>query len=205
MHRKAPLLKLLPPMLGAVWPLLAGAALVDVQVLGSDGKPLNDAVVFLESREARAAARPAQGVEIAQDNKQFSTRVTVVPVGTQVTFPNLDKVRHHVYSYSPAKTFDLKLYKGLEANPVLFDKSGVAVLGCNIHDHMIAWVVVVETPHYGRTPAGGRVKIDNVPAGSYRLRSWHPDLPVGAAALDQALDVPAAGVTTTVRLTVAAG
>jgi plastocyanin len=186
-----------------LWPLLAKAADVQLQMRGSDGKPLADAVVFLESRDAKLAARPATGVEIAQDNKQFAVRVTVVPVGTQVKFPNLDTVRHHVYSFSPAKTFELKLYRGEDANPVLFDRSGIAVLGCNIHDHMIAWVVVVETPHYGISRAAGTVRLANVPPGSYRLRSWHPALPVGAPALDQALEVPAGGAAVSVKLAVA--
>ena len=186
------------------WPLLAGAADVDVLARGSDGKPLADVVVFLESREAKLAVKPATGVEIGQDNRQFSVRVTVVPVGTQVRFPNHDAVRHHVYSFSPAKTFELKLYKGEDANPVLFDRSGIAVLGCNIHDNMIAWVVVVETPHYGVSRAG-KLRLGNVPPGSYRLRSWHPALPVGAPALDQALEVPAGGAAVTLQLAVAGG
>jgi plastocyanin len=188
-----------------LWPLFASAAEVEVLARGSDGKPLSDAVVFLESREAKLAARPATGVEIDQDNKQFAVRVTVVPVGTQVKFPNRDTVRHHVYSFSPAKTFELKLYKGEDANPVLFDKSGIAVLGCNIHDNMIAWVVVVDTPYYGISRAAGTVRLSNVPPGSYRLRSWHPGLPVGAPALEQALEVPASGARLTVLLATAGG
>lgn len=83
--------------------------------------------------------QPAPGVEIEQADKQFTNRVTVVPLGTEVRFPNRDKVRHHVYSLSPTKTFELKLYIGTPANPVVFDRAGVAVLGCNIHDHVVAW------------------------------------------------------------------
>lgn len=200
-----------------IWSLVAGActlagvagaaraASVDVQVLGQDGKALLDAVVFLESRDARAAVKPLAGSEIAQVDKQFVPRVSVVPVGTAVQFPNRDKVRHHVYSFSPAKTFDLKLYIGMPANPVVFDRSGVAVLGCNIHDKMVAWVVVVETPYFGRTDAQGRLRLDNVPPGSYQLRSWHADLPVGAAAAEQALAVGAQGAAATARLPVSAG
>jgi diguanylate cyclase (GGDEF)-like protein len=142
---------------------------------------------------ARAAARPLPGLEIAQVDKQFVPRVSVVPVGSAVQFPNRDKVRHHVYSFSPAKTFDLKLYIGTPANPVVFDRSGIAVLGCNIHDKMVAWVVIVETPYFGRTDAQGRLRLDNVPPGSYQLRTWHADLPVGAAALEQPLSVGAQG------------
>jgi plastocyanin len=113
----------------------AQAASVDVEVQGQDGKPLADAVVFLESRR-RAAAVPVPGHRDRAGRQAFTQRVTVVPVGSAVAFPNRDKVRHHVYSFSPAKTFDLKLYIGTPANPVVFDKAGIAVLGCNIHDTM---------------------------------------------------------------------
>ena len=178
----------------------ASAATVQVQVQDAAGKPLAGAAVFLESREARAAAKPAAGAEIAQVGKQFDPRVLVVPVGTSVSFPNRDTVRHHVYSFSPAKTFELKLYTGTAATPVVFDKAGIAVLGCNIHDNMAAWVVVVETPHYGSSTAAGTVLMGNVPAGNYRLRVWHPGLPVGAPATDQALAVGAADSSSTLRL-----
>jgi plastocyanin len=180
--------------------LAAWAAAVDVQALGSDGKPLADTVVFLESRDAKAAAKPLGNVDIAQAERRFVQRVTVVTVGTEVRFPNRDKVRHHVYSFSPVKTFELKLYAGTPANPVLFDRPGIAALGCNIHDSMVAWVVVVETPHFGQTDAKGVLHLDNVPPGSYRLRSWHPALAPGAPALDDALVVVAAGTQATVKL-----
>ena len=194
---------LLSALLAAAKPV--GAAVVEVRTAGSDGRPLPDAVVFLESPVAKAALKPLAGVEIEQAERRFTRRVTVVPVGSEVTFPNRDKVRHHVYSFSPAKTFELKLYSGTPANPVLFDKVGIAVLGCNIHDTMVAWVVVVETPHYGVSAAPGLVKLDNVPPGSYRLRSWHPGMPPGAPATDQALVVPAAGISLAVQLPVPAG
>lgn len=176
------------------------AATVQVQVQDGVGKVLTDAVVFLESREARALVKPAQGAEMAQKGKLFDPPVLVVPVGTAVAFPNRDTVRHHVYSFSQAKSFELKLYSGVPANPVLFDKTGIAVLGCNIHDAMTAWVVVVDTPFYGRSATAGTVAMNQVPAGNYRLRVWHPSLPVGAAAADQALVVGGADVSTLVRL-----
>ncbi len=175
------------------------AATVEVQLNDETGKPLANAVVFLESREARQASKPLQNVMIAQAAKQFDPMVTVVTAGTSVQFPNRDKVRHHVYSFSPTKTFELKLYAGTEANPVVFDKSGIAVLGCNIHDNMAAWVVVVETPYFARSAEAGKVTLANVPAGNYRLRVWHPELPVGAPATDQALGVGAANVSLTIR------
>ena len=181
---------------------LAAAATLEVAVTGADGKPLSDAVVFLESREARAAVKPGTSVEVAQQNKQFVQRVSIVTVGSLVQFPNRDAVRHHVYSFSPTKTFELKLYAGTPANPVLFDKPGVAVLGCNIHDSMVAWVLVVETPYYGQSGANGQIRLTDVPAGSYRLRSWHSGLATGAAALDQALTVAEAGSRVDVSLPV---
>jgi plastocyanin len=182
----------------------ADAATVDVQALGSDGKPLVEAVVFLESREAKAAAKPATGVEVAQSGRRFTQRVTVVPVGTEVLFPNRDTVRHHVYSFSPIKPFELKLYTGTPSNPVLFDKAGIGVLGCNIHDTMVAWVVVVETPYFAVSDARGTVHLDNVPVGTYRLRTWHPGLQPGAPAADEALTVGASGAAATVKLPLAA-
>ncbi len=121
-----------------VWGLgNAMAATVQVQVQDSAGKPLPGAVVYLESREAGLLVKPAQGTELAQKAKRFDPEVLVVPVGTAVTFPNRDTVRHHVYSFSPAKSFELKLYAGVPANPVVFDKAVIVVLGCNIHDAMM--------------------------------------------------------------------
>ncbi|MCZ4314349.1 methylamine utilization protein [Comamonadaceae bacterium G21597-S1] len=181
------------------------AAGVQIEVQDGGGKPLADAVVFLQSREARALVRPAQGAEIAQKAKVFDPAVLVVPVGTPVAFPNRDTVRHHVYSFSPAKSFELKLYSGVPANPVLFDKTGIAVLGCNIHDAMTAWVVVVDTPYYGRSMAGGTVTMTDVPPGNYRLRVWHPSLPLGVPATDQALQVGSADIRQVFALDAARG
>lgn len=175
------------------------AASVDVQLSDESGKPLANAVVFLESREAKQAFKPLQNVVIAQVGKQFDPIVTVLTPGTSVQFPNRDKVRHHVYSFSPIKTFELKLYAGTDANPVVFDRPGVAVLGCNIHDNMAAWVLVVETPYFARSAEAGKVSLSNVPAGNYRLRIWHPELPVGAPATDQALTIGATNVSLNVR------
>ena len=179
---------------------LAQAATVAVQVQDSAGKPLPGAVVFLESREARQLAKPLASAEIAQAGRQFVPRVLVVPAGTAVTFPNRDTVRHHVYSFSPNKQFELKLYTGTATNPVVFDKPGIAVLGCNIHDNMTAWVVVVETPFYASADAQGATSMRDVPAGNYRMRVWHPGLAVGAPAAEQALVVSTNDVTLNYRL-----
>jgi plastocyanin len=186
--------------LGAAASFAASAASVDVRVTDATGAPLPGAVVFLESREARELVKPLTGAEIAQAERKFIPAVSVVTVGTAVHFPNRDTVRHHVYSFSPAKRFEIKLYVGTPAAPVVFDQPGIAVLGCNIHDKMAAWVVIVDTPWYGRTGADGRWTGTQVPTGSYRLRVWHPDLPVGDTPTEQALRVETAGAQATVPL-----
>lgn len=178
----------------------AQAGNVRVRVQDGTGRALADAVVFLESVAAKGLVKVASGSEIAQVGKQFVPSVTVVPVGSQVQFPNRDTVRHHVYSFSPAKTFELKLYTGTAASPVTFDRPGIVVLGCNIHDHMTAWVVVVETPYYGKSTETGEVAMANVASGTYKLRTWHASLPVGSAAQEQSVTVGAADATLVVDL-----
>jgi plastocyanin len=160
--------------LAAAW---AGA--VKVTVVDQAGRPLPDAVVLLEPATGRLPVKPMPQVDIAQRKRQFDPQLTVVTVGTAVNFPNFDTVRHQVYSFSPIKSFELKLYSGVPTAPVVFDKPGIAAIGCNIHDQMAAWVVVVDTPHFARTPVSGEVRLDNVAAGAYRLRAWHPGLTAG--------------------------
>lgn len=185
--------------LWAACAMQVSAATVQVTVQDGAGKPLHGAIVFLESPEAKKLVRPAPNVEMVQQKRQFVPDVMVIPVGTEVRFPNHDTVRHHVYSFSAAKKFELKLYAGTPANPVLFDQPGVVVLGCNIHDQMVAWVLVVETPFYAQTTAAvPTVRLEKVPAGTYKLRAWHAGLPVGAPAHEQALTVTEPGAATPV-------
>ena len=183
--------------------VVADAATVQVLAQGKGGRPLADTVLLLEPQGAKAAVSPLAQVEVAQQGRRFVPAVTVVPVGTKVQFPNLDTVRHHVDSFSPAKKFELKLYVGRPENPVEFDRAGVIVLGCNIHDTMVGWVVVSDTPWYGKTPAGGRVTLADVPPGSYVLRSWHPDLPAGSTGIVQAVTVGTAPLDLVASLPVA--
>lgn len=187
-------------LIGALTLPLAHAATVSVQLQDAGGKPLPEGVVFLESREAKLLSKPLAGVEMAQVARQFTPRVLVVPAGTAVHFPNRDTVRHHVYSFSPTKKFELKLYTGTAASSVVFDQPGIAVLGCNIHDNMSAWVVVVETPYFAQSDSKGAVTLRDVPAGNYRLRVWHPGLAVGAPAAEQALAVGSTDVSLNFRL-----
>lgn len=176
-------------LLGSSIAASAVAGNVSVTVLDESGKPLRDAVVFLESAQAKRLAKPLPLAQIAQRDKSFIPSLLLITPGTSVSFPNIDTVRHHVYSFSPAKRFELKLYVGTPTNPVVFDKPGVVVMGCNIHDQMIAYILVVETPFYGIAPTTGVVPINDVPPGDYSLRIWHSRLPVGSAAQKQALKV----------------
>lgn len=191
-----PWLRVAGPVLLPMASAWAGSVQVEVRD-AVHGKPLEQAVVYLESAEARRQVRPSQGVTMAQQKKQFVPAVLVTTVGTEVQFPNLDPVRHHVYSFSPAKKFEIKLYKGKDAQPVLFDQPGVVLLGCNIHDNMVGWIVVADTPYHAQTGVDGtvpgRVRLDNVPAGSYQLRVWHPRQPIGEPAVQQTLQVPDTG------------
>lgn len=150
----------------------AYAADISVEVRDSKGKLLSDAVVYVESSKTANLAT-SKAFEIEQKGRQFNPQVSVVQAGTQIHFPNKDKVRHHVYSFSPAKKFELKLYSGVPANPVLFDKAGTVVLGCNIHDTMLAYIHIVDTPYFAKTDANGIAKLSNLPEDSYELKVWH--------------------------------
>ncbi len=181
----------------------AGAATVQVLAQGKGSQPLADVVLLLEPQGAKVAVKPLTQVEIAQQARRFVPAVTVVPLGTKVQFPNQDTVRHHVYSFSPAKEFELKLYVGRPGNPVEFDRASLVVLGCNIHDTMVGWVVVSDTPWYAKSPASGRATLADVPPGSYMLRSWHPDLPGGSTGVEQPVTVGSTALDLVARLPVA--
>ena len=182
----------------------ADAAPLTVTLTDPAGKPLAGAVVLVEATGARPTVKPLADAELSQAGKAFHPRVTLITVGTRVHFPNFDTVRHHVYSFSPIKPFELKLYAGVPSQPVTFDKPGVAVLGCNIHDQMAAWVVVADTPWFARSGDDGRARIDDLPAGSYKLRAWHPGLGPGERGPEQALTIGGANASVALRLAVAA-
>jgi plastocyanin len=141
------------------------------------GAPVADAVVSLIPLDNPARPTPpADPIEIPQSGQEFSTFVTPVVVGSTVIFPNADKVSHQVYSLSPVKKFALPLYKPHDSGTVVFDRPGVVALGCNIHDWMLAYVFVLETPWFAKSTADGAAKISSVPPGRYRAEAWHPTL-----------------------------
>lgn len=177
----------LPWLAGLV--LAADAASLSVAVTRPDGKPLAGAVVLLHG-PARAAAPGAFIVD--QVDLMFTPDLTIVPAGSAVRFPNSDKVSHQVYSFSPAKRFQLPLYRGTPYAPTVFDKPGVVTLGCNIHDDMIAYLVVTDAAWSGRTGADGGWKSEGLPAGEYRVEIWHPRLREQSDMLAQSLTLAAA-------------
>ena len=154
---------------------VAHAATLNGTVRNSRGSAVVDAVVYAipEGKERPVAKRTAI---MDQKNRMFVPHVLPIQTGTSVKFPNSDDIRHQVYSFSSAKTFQLPLYEGTPSNPILFDKPGVAVLGCNIHDRMTAYIVVVDTPYFGTTAKNGRVKLDDLPGGKYVVHVWYPDM-----------------------------
>jgi plastocyanin len=155
------------------------AASLDIDVRDAHGSALADAAVYVESLAGASPMRP-HAAEIEQKNRKFMPLMTVIQAGSEISFPNNDTVRHHVYSFSPAKPFELKLYSGTPGSPLVFDKPGTVVIGCNIHDRMVAYIQVVNTPYFGKTNETGKVRINDLPAGKYKLRAWHPQLLSGA-------------------------
>ena len=170
------------------------AADVSVAVRNAAGQPVKDAVVTLTP--AAGAHGPVKfdwPMRMAQQNIQFEPFVLIAPVGADVSFPNMDKVRHHVYSFSPAKRFELKLYGRDETRTVHFDKTGVVALGCNIHDTMVGFIDVVDTPYAAKTDAAGLVKLKDAPGGQAVLKVWQPYLKAANNEATRTIIVPAQG------------
>ena len=150
---------------------------IRVEVTDHKGRPVADAVASLTSLDpatAPALRPPAEPVVVSQIDEEFSPYVTAIVTGTRVSFPNRDAVQHHVYSLSKPKSFELPLYKEETHEPILFDEPGVVVLGCNIHDWMSAYIVILSTPHFAKTPSDGVAPLAAVPPGRYQLQVWHP-------------------------------
>ncbi len=160
----------------------SAAATLEVSVVDAHGRPIENVAVYAmpahsagdHGAAGEAVAHAAAPAVMDQKGLQFVPHLLVVESGALVTFPNGDKVSHHVYSFSETKTFELPLYKGDVYPPVLFDRPGIVVLGCNIHDGMLGYIVVVDTPHFARTNEQGIALIDGVPSGDYAVTAWTP-------------------------------
>jgi plastocyanin len=158
---------------GAPWALAGELA---IRVVANDGAPMPGAVV--EIRNLTSQLRPAAPIDSRMDQVDlaFAPAVLVVPVGSRIAFPNSDVVSHQVYSFSPAKRFQLPLYRGKPYPPVTFDVPGIVTLGCNIHDSMLGYVLVTDAPYYGQTSTAGAWSSAALPPGSYAVSIWHPRL-----------------------------
>ena len=151
------------------------AASLQAELVDSQGQPLANAVLSLRSAVVPKVA-PATAV-MDQRSQQFAPNVLAVRSGTSVAFPNSDNIRHHVYSFSLAKRFELRLYQGTPSEPVIFDTPGVVVLGCNIHDWMVGYIYVTDDPWFAVSDEQGRLSLEQVPPGAYTVSLWHPQTP----------------------------
>jgi plastocyanin len=155
----------------------ASAASLQAAVKNQDGEPVQNAVVIaMPASGASRAPKSAKLVNMDQVGKEFVPHTLALQLGTTVQFPNKDQIRHHVYSFSDAKTFEIPLYKGTPSEPVVFDTPGVVVLGCNIHDWMRGYVYVAESPHFAITDDKGRAQLPGLAAGNFDVTVWHPSL-----------------------------
>jgi len=171
-------------------PGIAGDLVVDVRT--PQGGPVADAVVTIDAPHAGPIRFPWP-YRMAQHDIRFDPFVLVVPVGADVAFPNLDNIRHQVYSFSPTKTFELKLYGHDETRVVHFDKPGVVPLRCNIHDSMLAFILVVDTPYAAKTGEDGVAVIREAPAGPQGVTVWRPFLHAPGNRVSQTVQIPRDG------------
>ena len=150
------------------------AASLEVQVRDPSGQPVADAVIYATPAAGPSDVKTKKTVAVEQVDREFVPYVSVIQTGTTVTFPNRDPIMHHVYSFSPAKTFEIKLYSGRSPESILFDKPGVITIGCNIHDWMIAYVLVVPTPYFAAVDGAGIARLRDLRPGAYEVHAWHP-------------------------------
>ncbi|HSY30227.1 MAG TPA: carboxypeptidase regulatory-like domain-containing protein [Burkholderiaceae bacterium] len=173
-------------------PVWAGT--LNATTVNKSGEAMSDVVIYaMPVGGAVAASGHAEGATIAQDHLQFTPYVTVVRTGTEIKFPNYDKVEHHVKSFSAVKEFEIKPYEKTTPPPILFDKPGIVIIYCLIHEWMRAYVMVVDTPYFGKSDASGAVTFNDLPPGNYEIRAWHPDMGSIKPPLLQTLRVDAQG------------
>ncbi|HEU4617301.1 MAG TPA: methylamine utilization protein [Gammaproteobacteria bacterium] len=171
----------------------APAGRLVVTVVDRDSKPVADVAVYaVPAGQPMPLPTPPPSAVMDQRNKEFVPHVLVVQAGTSVDFPNNDTVSHHVYSFSKAHPFELALYKGDPHPPLTFDTAGLVVLGCNIHDSMLGYILVVDTPYFGKTRADGRVDLGELPPGQYAVHVWTDRLKEDALPAPVPVELPAA-------------
>ncbi|MFS2157973.1 methylamine utilization protein [Pseudomonas sp. Pseusp122] len=178
----------------------ASAATFNARISDQQGQPLSGAVLTLKGPAGTAPL--VLKADMDQRDKEFVPHVLAVHTGTQVKFPNSDNIRHQVYSFSQAKRFELRLYEGTPSQPLLFDKPGIVVLGCNIHDWMLGYIYVTDEPWFGASDDKGALKFEQVPAGHYIATLWHPQAADMQPSAAGEFDIPAAGLSQNFSLTV---
>ncbi len=155
---------------------VCAADTLTVRIVDKNGVPVPGAVVFLGDDEFSTAPQQSR-VIVDQINKTFVPEVTVIQVGTEVVFPNSDAIRHHVYSFAQPNSFELPLYKGVDRPVIRFDHPGIVTLGCNIHDSMLGYIIVVDTPHYAISDDGGNATLTGLNSNDVGiLKVWSPRL-----------------------------
>ncbi|MBA3836664.1 MAG: methylamine utilization protein [Zymomonas sp.] len=186
--------------------LLLGAAPgghdLTLQIVDESGRPVEDAVATLKPDNGLpdgAARLPATAVMV-QQNIAFGPHVLIVPTGATVQFPNRDKVRHHIYSFSRPARFEMKLYGKDETRSHSFPAIGTVALGCNIHDRMSGFIRVVDTPFAAKSNAGGAIQLRDVPSGNATLVIWHPRAKGRDGELPLRIAMPAAAVSKRITL-----
>ena len=181
-------------LIALIWPTHALAGDLTVALKTASGTPVTDAVVSFKPAAGVSAPLHAAGpYRIKQVDVHFDPFILVVPAGAEVSFPNQDKVRHHVYSFSATKRFEIKLYGRDESRSIVFDHPGVVSLGCNIHDRMMGFVVVTDTPYVAKVDRSGQVLLENIPAGGGVLTVWQPFLKAQGNTVTQQMVIPAQG------------
>ena len=162
---------------------------ITVSVLTELNIEVANVVVYLTPKNQTPSNTSNEIAIIDQVNTQFLPHILAIQKDTQVRFPNSDSIKHHVYSFSTANTFELQLYKELHADPLLFSKLGYVELGCNIHDWMLGYIFVVDTPYFGKTDNKGNLTFD-LPEGEYQLDIWHPRIQDNFSSLSKQLTLP---------------
>ncbi|WP_230090609.1 methylamine utilization protein [Pseudoalteromonas rubra] len=146
-----------------------------VQVRDKEGKVLPGAAVWLSGKGLAAdQAVLTRSYKMGQKNRAFTPHLLIVPKQAEVSFPNYDSILHHVYSFSPAKRFEFKLYRD-QPQALTFSATGAVELGCNIHDWMLGYILVVDSTHFAVTDTQGIARI-SIPAAQHNdvtLKVWH--------------------------------
>ncbi len=167
---------------------LCHAGTLNVKVSDNQNKHLAGAIVYLESAQLSSQHAGDEIATMDQINRQFSPYILAVQKGQTVSFPNSDSIKHHVYSFSPSKVFELQLFKNKKAQSISFDKPGIVELGCNIHDWMLGYIFVADNPYYGQTDKSGQMAL-TAPDGNYFIRVWHPRLQAADADKKQVVNL----------------